>query len=127
MRKKSKRTIRIKALILCVVMIVGQMQFPTTVYAENNTQTIYADGLCEHHSAHTDECGYVEGHGCNHTHTDDCYTWVTNCVHTEHTEECYPIESTTTDAEGNTIVTRSTEIACPHKSTICTRRIRWWK
>ena len=49
-------------------------------------------GLCPHHPAHTDECGYaspVLEQECSHSHSDDCYTEEMNCVH-EHTAECYP-------------------------------------
>ena len=51
--------------------------------------------LCEHHTAHTDDCGYMEetpGTPCGHEHTEDCYIEVTECVH-EHTPECYPEET----------------------------------
>ena len=49
-------------------------------------------GLCEHHTAHTAECGYLPaapGSPCTHVHDDDCYRLVRDWVHT-HTEECYP-------------------------------------
>lgn len=42
------------------------------------------DGLCEHHTQHTEACGYsaaVEWHECGHEHTDECYQSVTECVH----------------------------------------------
>ena len=42
------------------------------------------DGLCPHHTQHTEGCGYsaaVEGHECAHTHTDECHQSVTECVH----------------------------------------------
>ena len=35
----------------------------------------YTGGLCEHHPAHTADCGYVEaveGRPCNHVHDEDC-------------------------------------------------------
>ena len=50
------------------------------------------DGLCAHHPAHTDLCGYAEpvlGQECTHSHNDGCYIAQTNCVHT-HTAQCYP-------------------------------------
>ena len=50
------------------------------------------DGLCAHHPAHTDLCGYAEpvlGQECTHSHSDGCYIAQTNCVHT-HTAQCYP-------------------------------------
>ena len=50
------------------------------------------NGLCPHHLAHTDECGYVSPtveQGCAHTHDEDCYRTETACIH-EHTAECDP-------------------------------------
>src|SRR5699024_723506 len=53
--------------------------------------SVYTGGLCEHHTEHNEECGYIEAveeSPCTHEHTDDCYRLVTDCVH-EHTEDCY--------------------------------------
>ena len=50
------------------------------------------DGLCPHHPAHTDACGYispVSERECTHSHDDGCYAEETNCIH-EHTAACYP-------------------------------------
>ena len=61
---------------------------PLTAFAADS---VYTGGLCEHHTEHNDECGYVEaveGSLCTHEHTEECYRLVTDCVH-EHTEECY--------------------------------------
>ena len=33
----------------------------------------YTAGLCAHHTAHTEECGYQEAHGCSHGHAQECY------------------------------------------------------
>jgi uncharacterized repeat protein (TIGR02543 family) len=76
-----------------------------------------AGGLCEHHPAHTAECGYAEGAEgtpCNHEHTEDCYTLVEKCVH-EHTDECYPEESVSgnTATPGNAEEQEPTE--CAHE------------
>ena len=86
---------RILSLLLCVVMLFSLC--PQSALAVGNEQTggVTASGLCEHHPAHDDECGYTEGTAgtpCSHEHTDDCYTEVTDCVH-EHTEDCYPQNS----------------------------------
>ena len=88
---------RILSLLLCVVMLFSLC--PQSALAVGNEQTggvtIGTSGLCEHHPAHDDECGYTEGTAgtpCSHEHTDDCYTEVTDCVH-EHTEDCYPQNS----------------------------------
>lgn len=76
-------------------------------------------GLCEHHAAHTDDCGYTEetpGTLCGHEHTEDCYIEVTECVH-EHTPECYP-EETEDSVSGNEATPANAEKRepenCPH-------------
>lgn len=63
------------ALLACI-LVFGYI--PAGAYASET------DGLCEHHSFHTEECGYsagVTGSPCNHAHTDECYQVVTECVH----------------------------------------------
>ena len=50
------------------------------------------DGLCPHHPAHTDACGYispVSERECTHSHDDGCYAEETDCIHA-HTAACYP-------------------------------------
>ena len=62
--------------ILTGVMVLSYI--PTPISA---AQT---DGLCEHHTQHTEECGYssaMEGMACNHEHTDACYKTATACIH----------------------------------------------
>ena len=87
---------RILSILLICCMVLTML--PATALAEESGQTgggVTASGLCEHHPAHDDECGYTEGTAgtpCSHEHTDDCYTKVTDCVH-EHTEDCYPQNS----------------------------------
>ena len=87
---------RILSILLICCMVLTML--PATALAEESGQTgggVTASGLCEHHPAHDDECGYTEGTAgtpCSHEHTDDCYTEVTDCVH-EHTEDCYPQNS----------------------------------
>ena len=87
---------RILSILLICCMVLTML--PATALAEESGQTgggVTASGLCEHHPAHDDECGYTEGMAgtpCSHEHTDDCYTEVTDCVH-EHTEDCYPQNS----------------------------------
>ena len=68
-------------------MTFGTM-IPITARAENgSTET----GLCEHHTEHTAECGYVapvRGHECEHVHDESCgYQEASECNHV-HTEEC---------------------------------------
>lgn len=89
------------AVLLSVAMAVGSV--PIIAFAESGS-----DGLCPHHTEHTEECRYAEptdGMECTHEHTeecykkmlicsdeshvhdDDCYENVLNCIH-EHGEDC---------------------------------------
>lgn len=70
------------ALALCLNL------FPVGAFAADGGTD---DGLCPHHPAHTDACGYappVLEQKCTHIHDDGCYTEELNCLH-EHTAECY--------------------------------------
>ncbi|MDE6590984.1 MAG: hypothetical protein K2K53_11710, partial [Oscillospiraceae bacterium] len=83
-------------------------------------------GLCPHHQAHTEECGYVlpvPGQECAHVHEDGCYTEDTDCIH-GHTAECYlnPEDGSETEGpdfcahactEDGGCVTRTLD--CPHE------------
>ena len=85
-RKKGKIFL---SWVLMITMVFSTFMAGITAYAENTD--VYEDNfLCEHHTEHTVECGYLEagGHPCNHEHTDECYYSITKCIH-EHTEECY--------------------------------------
>lgn len=76
---------RILSLLLCAILLCG---FAPVGIAS----AVASEGLCEHHTEHTEDCGYskgTEGIPCTHEHTDECYTLETNCVHT-HDETCYP-------------------------------------
>ena len=67
---------RVSGGILAGVMVLHCFPMPTFA-AET-------DGLCPHHTQHTEACGYsaaVEWHECGHEHTDECYQSVTECVH----------------------------------------------
>ncbi len=78
-------------------------------------------GLCPHHPAHTDACGYREPspkQECTHVHDDGCYSEETNCVHI-HTAECgsdpetdEPDACTHICAEDSGCVTRA--LSCSH-------------
>ena len=71
------------ALALCLNL------FPVWAFAADEGT---GDGLCPHHPAHTDACGYappILGQECAHLHTDGCYIAETNCIHV-HTAQCYP-------------------------------------
>ena len=55
------------------------------VSASENSGT----GICEHHTEHTEDCGYAEAEDCRHEHTEECYTaeGELDCHH-EHDEDC---------------------------------------
>ena len=109
MRNKLRRPL---AFLLSAVMIVTMSGTPVHAVADRGQPET---GLCEHHTAHTDDCGYQEetpGTPCGHEHTEDCYVEVTECVH-EHTDECYPAES----VSGNTAIPSEAEEAEPTECT----------
>ncbi len=88
--RETKFTKRATAVLLSVAMLFTMSGTP--VYAVSGGKDAGATGLCEHHPAHTEDCGYVEaqpGTPCSHEHTEECYRLVEKCVH-EHTSECYP-------------------------------------
>ena len=84
---KKRMISLVTALALCLTL-----QPVNAFAAEDSSEPVRTGGLCEHHTAHDEACGYAEGtegSPCTHEHGEECYTEVTNCVHT-HTEECYP-------------------------------------
>ena len=110
MRNKLRRPL---AFLLSAVMIVTTSGTPVHAVADRGQPET---GLCEHHTAHTDNCGYQEetpGTPCGHEHTEDCYIEVTECVH-EHTAECYP-EAEGTDDEATPSNAKAAEpTECTH-------------
>lgn len=85
---------RILAGILAFVLVFSSGGLP--VLAENERDLGYTVGLCEHHTQHTDECGYAEASEespCTHEHTDECYIAdengekILNCQHV-HDDSC---------------------------------------
>lgn len=70
---------------------------PTQFVTKRQPKEDYVPGLCEHHTQHNAQCGYVEeqkAHACNHVHTADCYVKELVCEKEEtegHTHEaaCY--------------------------------------
>ncbi len=75
--------------VLVSACLVAGMLPTVSLAAEDNG----ASGLCGHHTAHDEACGYVEGSEgspCTHEHGAECYTEVTSCTHI-HTEDCYPV------------------------------------
>ena len=83
---------QILSILVSTCLVMGML--PTvSLAAEDNGAAIGTNGLCEHHTAHDETCGYVEeieGSPCTHEHGAECYTEVISCTHT-HTEDCYPI------------------------------------
>ena len=65
---------RLLAMVLCLSMVLSLCPIPGQVHAE---------GICDHHQAHTPECGYVEAvayQPCAHQHDASCavsYTHLT--------------------------------------------------
>ena len=61
---------RILSVITCLAMVISLL--PTAAFAVEVDES-----LCEHHPAHTAECGYVAAAAevpCGHEHTAECYT-----------------------------------------------------
>ena len=59
---------RIVSMLLAMVMVVGML--PTTAFAATG------DNLCDHHTEHTADCGYVEGESectyvCGESHGEE--------------------------------------------------------
>ena len=87
MKRKQRRFVRrLLAFLLCLCMAAPMAGSLALAAPE--------DGLCEHHPAHTDECGYSEaseGTPCVHEHDENCgYTEAVEgspCGH-EHDESC---------------------------------------
>ena len=80
--RKYERTRKALSILLCVLMLVQYV--PTTAFA------VGSDNLCEHHAAHTAECGYAEavaGSDCTHVHSESCYALL-SCVHEQEEHEC---------------------------------------
>lgn len=78
-----------RAVSFLLVLALCLNLFPVAAFAAGVGT---GNGLCAHHPAHTDLCGYaapVLGQECTHSHNDGCYIAQTNCVHT-HTARCYP-------------------------------------
>jgi len=106
---------RLLTFLLAVTMMITVSYNP--VYAQEETLQPQT-GLCEHHTAHTADCGYTEGtagSACSHEHTADCYTTEKNCTH-EHTGECYSqaANNDPDDTEASSGSEGQTPDACTH-------------
>ena len=79
---------QILSVLVSACLVAGMLPTVSLAAEDNGTS-----GLCGHHTAHDEACGYVEGSEespCTHEHGTECYTEVTSCTHI-HTEDCYPI------------------------------------
>ena len=92
-KMKTKRIIS-AFLALMFVLCVMPAGISATAYAlEDGIQAEAATseaGLCEHHTAHDEECGYKAAAAespCTHQHKDECYITETNCIHV-HGDDC---------------------------------------
>lgn len=78
---------------LCMVLtLLPAMAFAEDGDLQNGGTAIGASSLCEHHPAHTADCGYTEGTAespCGHQHDESCggLTDPAACNHT-HDEAC---------------------------------------
>ena len=103
---------RMMSMLLVFCMVFTLM--PQTAFATGSNPTVGLSGIadsgnltaCENHPEHTDQCGYAEGHPCEHSeHGADCYTDELICGYDEeeqlatdsdalhtHTQECYELD-----------------------------------
>ena len=99
---------RIGAALLAAALVFSQLG--ATAYA---VESPAGTGLCEHHTAHDDACGYVEaipGHDCGHQHTPECYTDELICGMDEDVEQT----ATGSDA-GHTHTDGCYQLDCQHE------------
>lgn len=107
---------RIMSLLLALVLVLGYI--PGAISASAAEE----DGLCEHHPAHDENCGYVaarEGSPCNHTACDEsCLTEaVTECLHQTHDESCGYAEGDDSAECGHicSVENRCVTMVCSHE------------
>lgn len=119
---------RLFAILLCLCLAMSLL--PCAAFADedgagDSTAAVGTEGLCEHHPAHDESCGYSAGTPCNHVCSVEsgCITQVTNCTHV-HTADCYsdgllPAEGEEKTAEACKHVC-SEESGCITQVTNCT-------
>lgn len=87
--KRKRTTGKLLSFLLTLVMVMGSI--PTDVFY-SNVSAAEVSGICEHHTEHTAECGYVEaveGSPCTHVCGDACVTVTgTSCVHVHGQGDC---------------------------------------
>lgn len=72
---------RVLCLTLVAVLLLSMLPVPV----------LASQGICDHHTAHTEQCGYApatESRDCGHVHSDTCQQPLVSCVHT-HGDECW--------------------------------------
>lgn len=86
LKGKRRRLKRSMGILLAAAMIFNMLPLGgLPVSASENGGT----GICEHHTEHTEGCGYAEERDCRHEHSQECYTaeGEPDCHH-EHDEDC---------------------------------------
>lgn len=117
---------RLFAIFVCLCLALALL--PCAAFADGEdvggTATAGTVGLCEHHPAHDENCGYSEGSPCTHECSVEsgCITQVTKCTHV-HTADCYsdgqlPAEGEEKTADACTHVC-SVESGCTMQVTNC--------
>jgi len=83
------KTIIRRGLSFALALVLALSAFPAAARAAET------DGLCDHHPAHTDDCGYAEAGICQHVCSGDNGCITVQCAH-EHVATCF-------DAQGNSL------------------------
>ena len=111
---------RIISILLLCCMVLTMLPAPAfAAEGETGARASNPGGLCEHHPAHDEACGYTEGTAeipCSHEHTEECHSLITRCVHA-HTAECYPAESVSENADGLSEAENAAPTECAHGCT----------
>ena len=111
---------RILSILLLCCMVLTMLPAPAfAADGESAALSPDAGGLCEHHPAHDEACGYTEGAAeipCSHEHTEECHSLITRCVHA-HTAECYPAEGVSENADGLSEAENTAPAECIHACT----------
>ena len=111
---------RILSILLLCCMVLTMLPAPAfAAEGETGARASNPGGLCEHHPAHDESCGYTEGTAeipCSHEHTEECHSLITRCVHA-HTAECYPAESVSENADGLSEAENAAPTECVHGCT----------
>ena len=111
---------RILSILLLCSMVLTMLPAPAfAAEGETGARASNPGGLCEHHPAHDEACGYTEGTAeipCSHEHAEECHSLITRCVHA-HTAECYPAESVSENADGLSEAENAAPTECAHGCT----------